>query len=279
MQELHEKLVQTMDAFHLFCKEQGLTYYMLGGTMLGAIRHQGFIPWDDDIDIGMPRADYEKMLTYAEKIGGQSGLPNGYRLRNWRFESNVPYAFTHFEDIRTTYVEQRRCKDTYLGGVSLEIFPLDDAEECSFKRKLKSYQVRFYKRILYGMILDYDQKKRVFPKALIIKVIRKFGNIDRTTQKLDRCVQNEKCDCPNFSNLLGHWGLKEDIPKTIFGTPVLYEFEGRKFYGAEHPHEYLVALYGEKYMIPPSAEEIEKGKHPAAYMDLHTPYAKFRRPE
>ena len=278
MQELHEKLLQTMDVFHRFCEEQGLTYYMLGGTMLGAVRHQGFIPWDDDMDIGMPRADYEKFLAFAEEKE-QNRLPVGYRIRNHRFESNVPYAFTHFEDTGTTYVEQRRCKDTYLGGVSLEIFPLDDAEAGGFRRKLKSYRVRFHKRILYGMILDYAQKKRVFPKSLIIKMIRVFGNMDATTRKLDRCIQTTKTDCPNYSNLLGHWGLKEDISKAVFGTPVLYEFAGRKYYGAEHPHEYLVALYGEKYLIPPSEEQIEKGKHPAAYMDLQTPYAEFQRPE
>ena len=278
MQELHEKLLQTMKAFHLFCEEQGLTYYMLGGTMLGAVRHQGFIPWDDDMDIGMPREDYEKLLAFAEDKE-HNRVPCGYRIRNHRFESNVPYAFTHFEDINTTYIEQRRCKDTYLGGVSLEIFPLDDAEESGFKRRIKSYQVRFHKRILYGMILDYDQKKRVFPKSLIIKTIRLFGNMDVTTHKLDRCIRTNKRNCPKYSNLLGHWGLKEDISKDVFGTPVLYEFEGQRFYGAEHPHEYLTAIYGKTYLVPPSAEEIEKGKHPAAYMDLNTSYEKFKRPE
>ena len=135
MQELHENLLEVMDVFHGFCKEQGLTYYMLGGTMLGAYRHQGFIPWDDDIDIGMPRKDYEKLLALKDK------MPVGFGLRHHRLESGIPYAFAHFENVNTTYIEQRRSKDTYVGGVYLEIFPLDEAPAKAWQRKLKYYQI------------------------------------------------------------------------------------------------------------------------------------------
>ena len=270
-QELHEKLIEVMDVFHDFCEQHNLTYYMLGGTMLGAVRHQGFIPWDDDIDIGMPRADYERLLAMREN------LPEGYKIRNHRFETGIPYAFTHFEDVNTTYIEQRRSKDTYAGGVYLEIFPLDEAPKTLFQRKIKSYKVRFHKRILYGLILDYGQRKRTPVKALIIWLIRAFGNMDRTTKKLDTCIRKGQKNSPFYSNLLGHWGIREDISKLVFGKPTLYAFESRQFYGAERSGAYLTALYGENYMIPPSEEEKEAGKHPAAYMDLHTPYTEFKK--
>ena len=271
MEKLHEKLLEVMDVFHGFCQEQGLTYYMLGGTMLGAYRHQGFIPWDDDIDIGMPRVDYEKLLAL------KAGMPSGFGLRHHRFESGIPYAFSHFEDVNTTYIEQRRSKDSYAGGVYLEIFPLDDAPEGSFARHIKSYQVRFYKRILYGLILDYDQKKRTFPKSLIIKTIRLLFSIDKTTKRLDTCIQNKKGGSGIYSNLLGHWGIKEDVSKEIFGTPKKYAFENRSFYGVAEPEKYLTCLYGENYMTPPSEEEKEAGKHPAAYMNLELPYRLYKK--
>lgn len=270
MQELHNKLLEVMDVFHLFCREQNLTYYMLGGTMLGAYRHQGFIPWDDDIDIGMPRADYERFLSFSE---GQ--LPKGYRIRNHRFEQGLPYAFTHFEDINTTYIEQRRSKDTYAGGVYLEIFPLDDAPKYKCQRLLKSYRVRFHKRILYGLILDYNQKKRTFPKSLLIKLIRAFCDTDKTTKKLDTCIRKEIPGSPYYSNLLGHWGIREDIPKKVFGIPQEFFFEQRSYYGVSMPEHYLTSLYGKDYMTPPSDREKEAGKHPAAYMNLTLPYAEY----
>ena len=271
MQKLHEKLIEVMDVFHAFCVQHGLTYYMLGGTMLGAFRHQGFIPWDDDIDIGMPRKDYERLLALYQE------LPEGYRLRHHRFESGVPYAFSHFEDINTTYIEQRRSKDSYTGGVYLEIFPLDEAPEASWKRKLKSYRVRFYKRILYGLILDYHEKKRTFLKAVIIKTIRCFGNMDKTTRKLDACIQTKPENGLYYSNLLGHWGIREDIGRDVFGIPKLYLFEDRQYYGVSRPEQYLTALYGETYMTPPSEEQKEAGKHPAAYMDLEVPYMQYMK--
>ena len=271
MQKLHGKLLEVMDVFHAFCEEHGLTYYMLGGTMLGAYRHQGFIPWDDDIDIGMPRADYEKLLSLKDS------MPSVYGIRHHRFESGIPYAFAHFEDVNTTYIEQRRSKDTYMGGVYLEIFPLDMAPAGKLSRLIKSYQVRFYKRILYGLILDYNQKKRSFPKSLIIKSIRLLFNMDKTTKRLDNCIHKEEGSSGIYSNLLGHWCIRENILETVYGKPVSYLFEGRTYYGVAEPEQYLTCLYGKDYMTPPSEEEKEAGKHPAAYMNLELPYRLYKK--
>ena len=271
MQELHEKLVEVMDVFHAFCKDNGLTYYMLGGTMLGAYRHRGFIPWDDDIDIGMPRADYERLLAMqAEEF------PQGYGIRHHRFEEGVPYAFLHFEDKNTTYIEQMRSKDTYVGGVFLEIFPLDDAPEKAWKRKWKARYVYFLKRIFYGLILDKGQKKRSFIKRMSILFIRTFFRMDRLTKRLDTCIRCTASGSGIYSNLLGHWGIREDIPREVFGTPTEYEFERRYYFGAEQPEKYLTALYGEDYMTPPSDAEKEASKHPAAYMNLQMPYNTYK---
>lgn len=268
MQELHQKLVEGMDVFHDFCMGHGLKYYMLGGTMLGAFRHQGFIPWDDDMDIGMPREDYEKLLLLKDE------MPEGYCIRNHRFEKGVPYAFTHFENENTTYIERRRSKDTYAGGVYLEIFPLDDGPDASWRRRVLSLRVRYYKRILYGLILDYEQKKRTLPKALIIKLIRRWFRIDDMTAKLDRCIRSKK-KTGYFSNLLGHWGTREDMKKAVFGEPRLYSFENRMYYGVTRPEAYLTGLYGTDYMVPPSEQEIEKGKHPAAYVNYSLSYKDY----
>ena len=71
MTELQERLLEMLKWFHNFCEQNNLQYYAIGGTLLGAVRHQGFIPWDDDIDVGMPRKDYEKFisLTFEKQFG------------------------------------------------------------------------------------------------------------------------------------------------------------------------------------------------------------------
>ena len=96
MNELQSKLLEMMVDFDQFCRENHLTYYMIGGTMLGAYRHKGFIPWDDDMDIGMPRDDYERFLLLAK-----TKLKEPYVLRHQSVEPSVPYAFAHIENKNT----------------------------------------------------------------------------------------------------------------------------------------------------------------------------------
>ena len=72
MNEMQSKLLDMMKWFHGYCEENGLRYYALGGTALGAVRHGGFIPWDDDLDVGMPRADYDRMISLCENGTGNT---------------------------------------------------------------------------------------------------------------------------------------------------------------------------------------------------------------
>lgn len=273
MTPLQKKLLELFCVFDKFCRERKLTYFMLGGTMLGAYRHNGFIPWDDDIDIGMPRTDYERFIKEAHKE-----LPKEYSVRHRSIEKDVPYGFAHMEDKNTTCIENRRNKKSYAGGVYLELFPLDGCSENIRKQKLQAAQVYFYKKLLYAKIMDYDEKHRAFYKAFIIHAIRKMFSISLLTGKIDQCIKTyNKKENPYYSNHLGHWTVRENIKKEIFLPPKEYEFEGHKFFGAGNAHEYLTSLYGNTYMEIPSLEEQEKGKHPAYYLNLDLPYEEYAK--
>lgn len=273
MTPLQKKLLELFCVFDKFCREQKLTYFMLGGTMLGAYRHKGFIPWDDDIDIGMPRADYERFIKIAEK-----GLPKQYIVRHRSVEKDVPYAFAHMEERNTTCIENRRNKKNYAGGVYLELFPLDGCSKSKTMQKVQAACVWFYKKLLYAKIMDYEEKHRAVHKALIIHTVRKLYSMNALTKKIDDCIQYyNKKENPYYSNHLGHWTIRENIKKKVFLPPKEYEFEGYKFYGAGNAHKYLTSLYGDTYMQIPSLEEQEKGKHPAYYLNLEMPYEEYAR--
>jgi len=288
MTELQKKILEIMKAFDGVCRKNDLRYYMLGGTMLGAVRHKGFIPWDDDADVGLPRPDYERLLTLKEKQ-----LPEGYRLRHFSGEKGVPYAFIRMEDVNTTCIESRRSGTGYIGGVYIDIFPLDADTNSMPLRIVKEYQVKFYKKLLYAHIAEPGAVKNPV-KRFVMEGIKRRTSADELVQKLDNIVKGygvRKEILPQwgearFSNYLGHWGRKESVPRRVFdgeirqrkyfaldlrrgekieacpeGRRKEYEFEGCLFFGPVDSAAYLTALYGYDYMIPP--KEADRSGHPA----------------
>ena len=115
---LQLRILKILLAVDKVCKEHGLRYYIMAGTMLGAVRHKGFIPWDDDLDIGMPRADYDLLMSHSKEW-----LPKPYEAVCAENDPNYPLPFAKIQDADTTLIERMHLK--YLGGIYLDVFPLD----------------------------------------------------------------------------------------------------------------------------------------------------------
>ena len=297
MTGLQEKILDIMKVFDRVCRENELHYYMLGGTMLGAVRHKGFIPWDDDADFGLPRREYEKLLNLPAEC-----FPEGYRLRHFSKEEGVPYAFIRLEDERTTCIEARRSGTGYVGGVYVDIFPLDGDVNVVPLRILKELRMKFKKKLLYAHIAEQGAMKNPV-KRLMMRCIAKHTDTDVLVRELDEAVKAygiKKEKLPQwgearYSNYLGHWGRKESIPRRVFdgeirqrkylafdfrrgekieaqpeGRSTEYEFEGYRFFGPVDNAAYLTALYGSDYMVPP--EEDAREGHPATVIELDRSY-------
>ena len=109
-----------LKAFIDVCKKNSLNYYLLGGSCLGAVRHHGIIPWDDDIDVGLLRADYNKFMEVGQKY-----LPEHYFLQNYRTDPEYYVNFAKIRDSRTTFIESS-LKNLHINhGVYIDVFPLD----------------------------------------------------------------------------------------------------------------------------------------------------------
>ena len=118
MTELQQELLKILKWFHGFCVENNLRYYADGGTMLGAVRHKGFIPWDDDVDVCMPREDYNKLISLS------ASLPKPYVLETPQSEAkDFLYAFSKIYNTDTTLIEKG--KKNIKRGIYLDVFPLD----------------------------------------------------------------------------------------------------------------------------------------------------------
>lgn len=133
MNSLQEKLLGMLSWFDSFCRKNGLRYYVLGGTMLGTIRHNGFIPWDDDIDVGLPRADYEK---FCDMVSNQT---YGDYVVETVHSADPAYSYTYTKVFDTTTTLIENLKEKLVRGIYLDIFPLDGIGD-SEKDALRLYR-------------------------------------------------------------------------------------------------------------------------------------------
>lgn len=145
VQRCQTDILRQVDAL---CKKHGLTYFALGGTTLGAVRHGGFIPWDDDIDVGMPRADYDKFLEIAK-----TELPEEYFLQHYTTELQTPFYFLKVRRNNTRFVEYYVRDLPIHQGVFLDIFPFDNVPDEKWKAKLHYGLCRFLYQLYLGKSL------------------------------------------------------------------------------------------------------------------------------
>lgn len=146
VQECEIEILQQIDNI---CRKYDLEYFGIGGTALGAVRHEGFIPWDDDIDIGMPRKDYEKLLSVVQKE-----LPKEYHVQNYFTEPNTPFYFTKIRKNNTLFVEYYLKDYDMHQGIFVDIFPFDNVPQ---KQWVQNVHFRIC-RTLYQLFLSKSLK-------------------------------------------------------------------------------------------------------------------------
>lgn len=266
--EMKHKLTNMFAWFHAFCVENDLRYYALGGTMLGAVRHQGFIPWDDDVDVGMPRKDYERLISIYE-----SSVDLPYILETPKTaQPDYLYIFSKLYDPNTTLIENTRAK--IKRGLYIDVFPLDGLgnTEQTAKKWFKAIDMR-YKLLLTRA--TGVRKGRSKLKNLAVYVGRMIPNAILNNRKLqlkvDKMCTKYDFDSSKYGgNLLGAWRYKEVMPTAVMGKPTEYQFEGLTIWGAQDYDSYLTGLYGDWRQLPPENKRVSH--HDFLSIDLHKSY-------
>lgn len=235
-------LINIAMKFDEICVEHSIPYYMIGGTLLGAIRHKGFIPWDDDMDFGVPMEHYDRMLSIMEKE-----LKEPYRLCTYKTVKGCDTVFAKIEDMRTCIND--KCQDLPLEeqiGLNIDIFPLNHCDGYDIKiKKLQFF--RYINRLVFTESTDGTKYKHIIKK--ILRFLFPFSH-DRIRAEIWKRVT--RIDGTHYiANLLGVNGKREIIPISVWGKSNRYSFEDYSFEGPENADHYLKHIYGNYMELPP----------------------------
>ena len=238
--------LDVMTQIHRFCEEHKLTYYLIFGTLLGAVRHDGLIPWDDDIDIAMPRKDYEYFLQHFD-------LEN-YGVYSYKNNKQYPLAFAKAFHRGTVKKEDVWQPEGYEIGVDVDIFPLDEfpAASCS------QHQIKWRRRVLYfwGQSIAKNRHTRT-TKAVLGNILRFClrGRANTFAKLLSRRATGLSKP-GNYYMLYTDGSTKAPhvYDKAIFAERELHKFESQEFYICKGYDAFLTQCYGD-YMTPPPEDK------------------------
>lgn len=269
MEPIKNLLIKTLQAFIEFCNKNNLKYFAAYGTALGAVRHKGFIPWDDDIDVHMPREDYNRLLELSHEI------PAPYQLGNIS-ECGYTAPFAKFMDMNTTIWEFERIP--YIIGVYIDIFPLDDCPEdpspvISLKNQLSDSFFRYFHGLeewgLRDILLPLKYRNWTELKRICtIKYQSVFLRKHYHKEVLDLLQQlSSYRDCPFYFDSADVYGKWMTFNKECFEEAVEMPFENITIKVPCQYDEYLHTIYGDYMRFPPKEEQITH--HSRKYINLN----------
>lgn len=250
--ELKQIQLDIMQAVHEYCLEHDLHYSLAYGTLIGAIRHKGFIPWDDDIDIMMPRKDYEHLVK---------GFSHPYyRLHDFSIDKEYVHPYAKVEDSRTMLIENTNAKNI---GINIDVFPVDNLFDTPEQCFTFLSEIRHIKK-LFRMKLLRPSKKNVWWKRLAIRfskvLVSNLSLRDITQKQIERVATLDNDDslyvsivnCNDCSDVYLHSFWRREL----FDEYITIPFEDRHFQIISGYDEQLKQLFGDYMTLPPIEKRV-----------------------
>lgn len=247
-----------------FCEKNDIRYYLYYGTLLGAIRHKGFIPWDDDIDIIMPRPDYIKF----NQLYPMQNTCSYYVLSSIMINPKHQYTFAKVFDTRTDKIEDGLIyKEDSIHGIDIDIFTLDgvpeDIQRC---KQFKKSQAKLFLAFQLSR-LPFQRAKSII-KTIINYAVTVVCHIIGTAnfiRKINKRSMKYDFDSSEFigSSTEYYEENKERFKKNEFIKPIKVEFEGKQFNAPSNFDELLAIFYGDYMQLPPKEEQITHHRYKA----------------
>lgn len=253
LEELQALELENLKVLIDICEKNDIRYLMIGGSLIGVLRHKGFIPWDDDIDVGLPRPDYNKFVKIAKDY-----LPEHMDIKTMSSDPNYKCYFTRLiNNKKKIYWDHGQ----YVAkiGVWMDVFPIDGLPSNSLIRKLHVFNVNVKKALYKFTQINYvtTNKNRPFVERFLIKFaqITKIGNLlspDKTLDRLDKALQKIDYDSAKYAwNFSGCYGKREMVPINQLKGNRKGIFEGLTVTIADEAEAYATSIYGDYMTLPP----------------------------
>lgn len=270
--ELQDKMLDILKYFQGICEKNNLKYWAGTGTCLGAVRHHGFIPWDDDMDIYMPRPDYERLWKIWKSV---SDNPQ-YKLCRTSRNKNYRHRAMQIVDLHTTFINERCVNDDIEHGVYIDIIPMDACPKNPFARISQIVNAVFYSVYNIQITPDFQGGKAMrmgtrFLLNLVKKPDKRYRIWKRAEQRLSR-FNMDKAD--TYTDLyIYFWMIFKPMPAKWFRTKTV-PFEDTTINIPVGYDGYMKILYGDYMQLPP--EQDRTVKHHTVKIDLEHPYTEYR---
>lgn len=272
IRKIQQKSLEMALYFKKICEENHLMFYFCGGCCIGSIRHKGFIPWDDDVDVFMPRKDYEKL----RRIWKRRADTEHYTMEDSNEYHNDRNLFLNIRDNTTTFIRPYQTDLDISHGLILDVLPIDGCPDGRFRRAFQLmwatvYSVYRSQRIPenHGRLMNMLGKLAlsIVPSGKIRYHIWHFAEKQMTKYRMEDCrYVTELCAGPHY--------MKNRYPRKAFEKAVYKEFEGHMMPVPQGYDEYLKIAFGDYMKLPP--EEKRVAHHDVVLCDLDHSYKIYK---
>ena len=278
MNELQQKERDLLKQYIDFCNKHNLKYFLMAGTLLGAIRHKGFIPWDDDIDVAMPREDYDKFCELAAKE-----FTGDTFFQSYKTDKNFPYVFSKLRDSNTTFIETVYKHVDMNQGVYLDIFPLDGISKHNANKywlHIKIYLQALIWFLGWPVVLFRKPRPKFFLTDILIDIIVfpfflfRINNWSKKAyEKILKSIPFKKAKL--VANIqCGDYRNKKNIyPKELLDEVIDWPFEDLICKVPKEYDKFLTLSYGDYMKLPPKSKQI--GHHYSSGYDMTMSYKDY----
>ena len=267
IREIQEVTLKLLLQYDAVCRRHGWRYSLCGGTLIGAVRHQGFIPWDDDVDVFMPRPDFDSFIAHCK----QGGEP--FRLITYDTVKEYNRFFAKLWD-PSTLIEDEVTAPSYEIGVSIDVFPIDGLGDTR-EEALRIYRQTEWDREL---LIPTGWKKytrstthglAMEPIRLAMFILSRFVEPKGLLRKVEDIHRGHPFDeCQFAGDVFGSYRKREIMEQWAFRDLIELPFEGHPVMALKHYDDFLTNIYGDYMKLPPESQRV-----------THHTYKAYKRPE